>query len=126
IGAAIAGAIPTANTLYQSWSHGIPYGEVSHRLAQHDLWIKNFECKIDYRALNTGQGTRVDVGACPRTGDIAIKISAQGGKAAYEWIPFEKLQKASASLWPLDLLIGTAQAQTAPTPGQQSRGPASQ
>ena len=110
IGAAIAGAIPTATNLYQSWTHGIPYGEVTHRLAQHDLWIKNFECKIDYRALNTGQGTRVDVGACPRTGDIAIKIS-QSGKAAYEWIPFEKLQKASAAIWPVELLIGSAHAQ---------------
>lgn len=123
IGAAIAGAFPTGMNLYQSWTHGIPYTEVSHRLAQHDLWIKNFECKIDYRALNTGQGTRVDVGACPKSGDIAIKISAQNGKATYEWIPFEKLQKASASLWPVnqlfgDLLIATAQAQqgSAPTP----------
>ena len=96
IGVAIAGAIPTATTLYQSFAHGIPYTEVSHRLAQYDLWVKNFECKIDYRALNTGQGTRVDVGACPKSGDIAIKVSAQNGKATYEWIPFQKLQKASA------------------------------
>ena len=118
IGAAIAGAFPTGMNLYQSWTHGIPYTEVSHRLAQHDLWIKNFECKIDYRALNTGQGTRVDVGACPKSGDIAIKISAQNGKATYEWIPFEKLQKASASLWPVnqlfgDLLIASAHAEQA-------------
>ena len=118
IGAAIAGAVPTATNLYQSWTHGIPYAEVAHRLSQHDLWIKNFECKIDYRALNTGQGTRVDVGACPRTGDIAIKLSTQSGKATYEWIPFDKLQKASASLWPPnlvlgELLIGAAHAQEA-------------
>jgi hypothetical protein len=119
IGAAIAGAFPTGMNLYQSWTHGIPYTEVSHRLSQHELWIKNFDCKIDYRALNTGQGTRVDVGACPKSGDIAIKISAQNGKAAYEWIPFGKLQKASASLWPLDLIVATAHAQqpsTTPSP----------
>ena len=122
IGAAIAGAFPTGMNLYQSWTHGIPYTEVSHRLSQHDLWIKNFDCKIDYRALNTGQGTRIDVGACPKSGDIAIKISAQNGKATYEWIPFEKLQKASASLWPIDLLIATAHAQqpaTAPSARHQ-------
>jgi hypothetical protein len=128
IGAAIAGAFPTAMNLYQSWSHGIPYTEVSHRLSQHDLWIKNFDCKIDYRALNTGQGTRVDVGACPRSGDIAIKISAQSGKATYEWIPFDKLQKASASLWPVnlmlgELLIGTAHAQQATAPSAATTGP---
>lgn len=127
IGAAIAGAFPTGMNLYQSWTHGIPYTEVSHRLSQHDLWIKNFECKIDYRALNTGQGTRIDVGACPKSGDIAIKVSAQNGKATYEWIPFEKLQKASAGLWPLDLLIATAHAQqatTAPSAAPQA-GPSS-
>jgi hypothetical protein len=120
IGAAIAGAFPTGMNLYQSWTHGIPYTEVSHRLSQHELWIKNFECKIDYRALNTGQGTRVDVGACPKSGDIAIKISAQNGKATYEWIPFEKLQKASASLWPLDLLITTAHAEQTSAPASLS------
>ena len=111
--AAIAGAFPTAMNLYQSWSHGIPYSEVSHRLSQYDLWVKNFECKIDYRALNTGQGTRLDVGACPKSGDIAIKVSAQNGKATYEWIPFDTLQKAQASLWPVDLMIGTAHAAAA-------------
>jgi hypothetical protein len=108
--AAIAGAMPTAMNLYQSWTHGIPYSEVSHRLSQYDLWVKNFECKIDYRALNTSQGTRIDVGACPKSGDIAIKLSATSGKATYEWIPFEKLQKASASLWHLEFLVGTAHA----------------
>ena len=114
ISAAIAGALPTGMNLYQSWVHGIPYSEVSHRLSQYDLWVKNCECKIDYRALNTGQGTRVDVGACPKSGDIAIKISSQAGKAAYEWIPFEKIQKAQASLWPLDLLVGVAHASESP------------
>jgi hypothetical protein len=110
IGAALAGALPTAMNLYQSWTHGIPYSEVSHRLSQYDLWVKNFECKIDYRALNTSPGTRVDVGACPKSGDIAIKISAQSGKATYEWIPFDKLQKTQASLWPVEFLVGTAHA----------------
>ena len=121
IGAAIAGAVPTAVNLYHSWAHGIPYSEVSHRLSQYDLWVKNFECKVDYRALNTSQGTRVDVGACPKSGDIAIKVSAQNGKATYEWIPFDKLQKASASLWHLDFLVGTAHAAELPLAGS---GPA--
>ena len=132
--AALAGAFPTAMNLYQSWSHGIPYSEVSHRLSQYDLWVKNFECKIDYRALNTSQGTRIDVGACPKSGDIAIKVSAQSGKATYEWIPFDQLQKAQASLWPLhlldDLVVGTAHASQpgiagllpAVTPGQGTGG----
>ena len=110
---AAAGAFPTAMTLYQSWSHGIPYSEVPHRLAQYDLWVKNVECKVEYKALNTTQGTRIDVGACPKSGDIAIKISSQG-KAAYEWIPFDKLQRSTAHAGLLDLIIPPAMADTAP------------
>lgn len=115
ITAAVGGAIPTAMTVYNSVAHGIPYTEVSHRLAQYDLWVRNFDCKIDYRALTTAQGTRVDAGACGKTGDVAIKVTAQSGKAAYEWIAQEKLQKAGqASLW--DLFGGTAHAQAATPP----------
>ena len=113
IAVAVGGAIPTAMTLYQSFSHGIPYNEVSHRLEQYDIWVRNFDCKIDYRALTTAQGTRVDAGACNRTGDVAIKVTAPGGKAAYEWIGFAKLQKAGvASVWPS--LVGAAHAEVAP------------
>ena len=104
IAAAVGGAVPTAMTLYQSWAHGIPYTEVSHRLKQYDIWVKNFDCKVDYRALTTAQGTRVDAGACGRTGDIAIKVTSPNGKAAYEWIAFSQLQKsgqAAASVWQL-------------------------
>lgn len=111
IAAAVGGAIPTAMTLYQSVAHGIPYNEVSHRLEQYDIWVRNFECKIDYRALSTAQGTRVDAGACGKTGDVAIKVTAPGGRAAYEWIAFNKLQRAgAASLW--EMVIGTAHAET--------------
>ncbi|MDX2159422.1 MAG: hypothetical protein SFW09_23190 [Hyphomicrobiaceae bacterium] len=109
IAAAVGGAIPTAMTVYQSWAHGIPYNEVTHRLKQYDIWVRNFECKIDYRALTTAQGTRVDAGACGKTGDIAIKVTAPNGKAAYEWIAFAQLQKqGQASLWPH--LVGAAMA----------------
>ncbi|MGE0766700.1 MAG: hypothetical protein AB7L90_09575 [Hyphomicrobiaceae bacterium] len=94
IAAAVGGAIPTAMTVYQSWAHGIPYKEVAHRLEQYDIWVRNFDCRIDYRALSTAQGTRVDAGACGKTGDVSIKVTAQNGKAAYEWIGFGQLQKA--------------------------------
>jgi hypothetical protein len=123
ITAAVGGAIPTAMTLYQSYAHGIPYTEVSHRLKQYDLWVRNFDCKIDYRALTTAQGTRVDAGACGKTGDIAIKVTASSGKAAYEWIAFEQLQKtgqAAASLW--HLMVGTANAAELPKSGASSAG----
>lgn len=128
IAVAIAGAVPTAHTLYQSYANGIPYSEVSHRLAQYDLWVKNFECEIDYRVLDTGQGTRVDVGACPKSGDIAIKVSTAKGGSAYEWVPYAKIKKtqASASVW--ELIATTAHAQstalppTAPIHPAQARG----
>lgn len=106
----VIGATPTAFQLYQSWKHNIPYSQVAHRLAQYDLWLKNFDCKIEYKALNTGQ-TRVDAGACPKSGDIAIRISLPNGKATHEWIAFEQLQKASMSASVVGLFISGAHAQ---------------
>jgi hypothetical protein len=89
----VAAAVPTAQNLYYSWVNGIPYSEVPHRLAQYDLWMKNLECKIEYRALNTANGNKVQAGACRKTGDIAIKITGSGRRSAYEWIAFDQLQK---------------------------------
>ena len=108
----VAAAIPTAHNLYYSWAHGIPYSQVPHRLAQYDLWMKNLECKIDYRQLLTTSGTKVDVGACSKSGDIAIKVSSSGGQSSYEWIAFDQLQKPStASLF--GLIIPSAMAEEA-------------
>jgi hypothetical protein len=108
----ILGAIPTMITIYHSWQYKIPFSQVSHRLAQYDLWIKNLDCTIDYKALTTAGGSKVDVGACPKTGDISIKISSEDGKATYQWIAYNQLQKpgeeAPSSL--IDLLIGSANA----------------
>ncbi len=92
----ILGAVPTAITAYNAYSFGVPFQQVPHRLAQYDLWVKNLDCKIDYKALSTAQGTKVDVGACPKSGDIAIKISANDGKSTYEWIAYNQLQKPGA------------------------------
>ena len=111
----IAAAVPTAQNLYYSWSHGIPFSEVSHRLQQYDLWMKNLECKVEYRTLNTASGSKVDVGACKTSGDIAIKVSAPNGQQAYEWIAFDDLKKAPAIATTgfLDLLIPPAYAEAA-------------
>jgi hypothetical protein len=116
ISAAVAGAVPTATNFYHSWKHDIPYSQVSHRLSQYDLWVKNFECKIDYKAISTAQGTKVDVGACPKSGDIAIKLTASNGKAAYEWIAAENLQKSSmaAASALLSLFVSPAVAEELP------------
>lgn len=118
----VIGAMPTAYNVYQSYQHGIPYNEVSYRLAQHDLWVKNFDCKIDYRALTTSHGTRVDVGACNRTGDISIKITAQGGQASYEWLAFEKLRQPAKAAAMTGWVIGTAEAQEASRSGAAAPG----
>jgi hypothetical protein len=111
---AIAGAIPTAMNLYYAWQHDIPYNKVSHRLAQYNLWLKNVDCKIDYRALNVSQGLRVDAGSCPKSGDIALKISTPDGRSTYEWVAFGELQKPTATSSLLQLLIGTAHAADRP------------
>ncbi len=92
----VAAAVPTAQNLYYSYKHNVPFNEVSHRLEQYELWMKNLDCKVDYRALSTAGGTRVDVGSCPKTGDIAIKVSGKDGKATYEWIAYNQLQKPGA------------------------------
>jgi hypothetical protein len=137
ITAAVGGAVPTAIRLYHSWANGIPFNEVSHRLEQAAMWEKNFDCKIDYQALTTAQGLRVDAGACSKTGDVALKVTTAAGKAIYEWIALTKLQKAgttSASAWGLlassamasegpDTAGGLILAQaTAPPAGGQSSG----
>jgi hypothetical protein len=117
IGAALGGAVPTLLNLYNSWEHDIPFSEVPHRLAQSKLWSKNFDCKIDYRTLSWNNGMKVDVGACPKSGDISLKISTPNGQSSYEWISFAQLQKpvkaAAATL--LDLVVASAHAQTPPT-----------
>ena len=114
LGVSVLAAIPTAHNLYYSWTNGIPYAQVPHRLAQYDLWMKNLDCKIDYRQLNTQSGTKVDVGACPSSGDIAIKVSSSAGHSSYEWIAFNDLQKPTAvSL--MNLLVPSAVAAEAVT-----------
>lgn len=108
----VAAAVPTATNLYHSWVHGIPFNQVSHRLAQYDLWMKNLDCKVDYRALLNADGSRVDAGACPKTGDVAIKVSSarSGGQATYEWIPADRLHKTASAAALFDWIIPTAHA----------------
>ena len=101
----VAAAIPTAQNLYYSWKNDVSYAEVPHRLAQYDLWMKNLECKIDYRTLSTASGTKVDVGTCPKSGDIAIKVSSANGQANYEWIAFDQLPKPAVKAASLMSLI---------------------
>lgn len=110
----IGAAIPTAYNLYYSWAHGIPYAQVPHRLAQYDLWMKNLDCKIEYRQLATTSGAKVDVGACAASGDIAIKVSTSTGKATYEWIAFKDLQKPTAASL-MGLIIPAALAAETPS-----------
>lgn len=108
----IVGAIPTAITAYHAWQYKVPFTKVSHRLAQYEIWERNIDCPIEYKALSTSQGTKVDAGACSSTGDISLKISTSDGKATYEWIAYNQLQKPGevpASSF-LDLLIGSANA----------------
>jgi hypothetical protein len=111
----ILGAIPTAITAYHAWTYKVPFTEVSHRLQQFEIWERNIDCKIDYKALSTAQGTKVDAGACPSTGDISLKVSTEDGKATYEWIAYNQLQKPGEAVSSgfLDLIIGSARADAA-------------
>ena len=111
----IFGAIPTAITAYHAWTYKVPFTEVSHRLQQYEIWERNIDCKIEYKALSTAEGTKLDAGACPETGDISLKVSTDDGKATYEWIAYSQLQKPGENAPPssfIDLLIGAARAGT--------------
>src|SRR5262249_40973498 len=108
------------------WQYKVPFSQVSHRLAQYEIWERNIDCKVDYKALSTAEGTRVDVGVCPKTRDIAFKVSAPDGKATYEWIAYNQLRKPGKqpTAGVIDLLIGVANAEDAHAPvAQGARGP---
>ncbi|MFT3730344.1 MAG: hypothetical protein QM780_02810 [Hyphomicrobium sp.] len=88
----VAAAVPTARNLYFSWKNDVPFNQVDHRLAQADLFEKNFDCKIDYRSLAITGAEKIDVGTCKKTGDISIRVSGNG-QTNYEWIAFDRLPK---------------------------------
>lgn len=116
----IVGAIPTAITAYHAWQYKVPFSQVSHRLAQYEIWERNIDCAIEYKALSTAEGTKIDAGACDETGDISLKVSTDDGKATYEWIAYNQLQKPGEAPPPsgiLDLLIGAARADGAQSTG---------
>ena len=91
----VIGALPTVVNLYYSYRHGIPFAQVYHKLNQYELWQKNGDCRIDYREISASKGAKVNVGACPSTGDISIKVSLAGGKQSYEWLAFDQLQRTT-------------------------------
>ncbi len=116
----IVGAVPTAITAYHAWQYKVPFSQVSHRLAQYEIWERNIDCPIEYKALSTAEGTKIDAGACDETGDISLKVSTDDGKATYEWIAYNQLQKPGEAPPPaglLDLLIGAARADSASSKG---------
>jgi len=88
----VIGATPTALNIYYAWKHGIPYSQVSHRLQQYELWVKNGGCAIEYSEINTGRDAKVKIGACPTTGDISIQVLLAAGQSIFEWIDFRELQ----------------------------------
>jgi hypothetical protein len=88
----VLGAAPTALNVYYAWKLGIPFSQVSHRLQQYELWVKNASCAIDYSEINAAKDARVKIGACPTTGDISIQVLPAAGTSFFEWIDFRELQ----------------------------------
>lgn len=93
----VIGATPTALNIYYAWKHGIPYSQVSHRLQQYELWVKNGSCAIEYSEINAGKDAKVKIGACPTTGDISIQVSLAAGSSFFEWIDFNQLQQINTA-----------------------------
>jgi hypothetical protein len=104
----VAGAVPTGINLYHSFKHGIPYSQVSHRLEQYDLWVRNMDCAIEYKEMSAAQNTKINIGVCPNNGDISIKVAMPEGKAIVEWIAFDRLKLVNALF---DLLASPAHAE---------------
>jgi hypothetical protein len=105
----VAAAIPTARNLYFSFKNDVPFNQVDHRLAQAALLEKNFDCKITYRSLTTQGNAQIEVGSCPKTGDISIRVRSGGGQINYEWIAFDQLPKpVSRTVGLFDAFIGHA------------------
>ena len=98
IGVPVAGAIPTGVNLYHSFKHGIPYAQVSHRLEQYDLWVRNMDCAVEYKEMIAAQNANIHVGVCPTNGDISIKVAMPEGKAIVEWIAFDRLKQTNGLL----------------------------
>jgi hypothetical protein len=112
IGVPVAGAIPTGLNLYHSFKHGIRYAQVSHKLEQYDLWVRNMNCPIEYKELNANLDARINIGVCATSGDISIKVAMPEGKAIIEWIALDRLKQANALL---NFLLSPAYAEaTAP------------
>ena len=122
-GIPVIAAIPTALTAYQSFKNGIPFGEVSYRLKQWELWNKNAECaaNLHYRDVTTDRA-QISVAACKDTGDIALRISVSNGRSINEWIAFDRLGRSSESnsLW--NLLVAAVRADDAPSGGSDEPG----
>jgi hypothetical protein len=112
----IAGAIPTGMNLYYSFKHGIPYSQVSHKLEQYDLWVRNMDCTIEYKEITAGQNTKINIGVCPTSGDISIKATLPEGKGIIEWISFDRLRQANALL---EFLVSSAYAAEGALAGAQ-------
>jgi hypothetical protein len=108
IGVPVVGAIPTGMNLYHSFKHGIPYAQVSHKLQQYDLWVRNMDCTIEYKEVSANQDTKINIGVCPTSGDISIKVALPKGKAIIEWIAFDRLKQANALL---NFLVSQAHAE---------------
>ena len=111
----VAAAVPTARNLYFSFKNDVPFDQVDHRLAQAALLEKNFDCKITYRSLTTQGNAQIEVGSCPKTGDISIRVRSSGGQINYEWIAFDQLPKpVSRTVGLFDSFIARAFADEAP------------
>lgn len=104
----VAAAIPTARDLYYSWQTGVPFNQVSHRLSQASLLEKNFGCNIRYTQISNVSGARVEVGSCPKTGDIAIRVT-RDRDTNFEWIAFDQLPKPNTGVASLmDMFVSKA------------------
>ena len=92
---------PTLLNAFRAWYFGVPYDQVSRRLAQYELWMKNFDCDIAYKRVTTpidGDANKTtDIGICPKTGDISMKVTRADGAASYQWFKLDDFSFSKAA-----------------------------
>ncbi|MEL6298582.1 MAG: hypothetical protein AAFQ45_08425 [Pseudomonadota bacterium] len=116
----IVAAVPTMITLYHAFSNEVPYSKVNHLLAQQKMWQQQGSCMpdINFGELTTANGTKVFVGACPKSGDILFRLVSNKGEINHEWFPVKNFDQTAQGAGILDWLIAQARADDA------RRGPA--
>jgi len=113
---AAVGAIPQYLQVFKAAKLEVPVSAVNAAEREHDLWVKNFDCKGDEDLPETSlaDNTRVGARVCP-SGDVLVKVKRVTGKPSYRWVPLEEAQSKDSKLTTLIGISSAVAAENADT-----------